>query len=296
MFSFRELAGALRFVFSMQYGMLSAIWGRSSHQMFPPTEKGLDGRIVYHGPRITVVVHNISLFPAAYTSWKTNHGSSMSSTFEKTSEYTPTDSSGSLSLIQNQCTSSVKNGVKAAVAKTQARNMTLDCKRAAHTLSACASRQHLSGTDFSRASGSPQNHTGDRSNINGTEGERGTLINDTAAVQSNSALKLQQPILPTVGIRQHCSDAEQPQSFNSAIAISQSSQQLKVQGCAQSLTNQSTQRTEVHPPEHEMYASFSVPFVSRIKSILYFPHSHDEDTFAALIEVSAYVRTCSVDT
>lgn len=251
MFSFHELAGALRFVFSMQYGMLSEVWSRSSHPIFPPSEKGIDGRIVYHGPRVTVVVHNVSLFPGACTStsWKSNHHS-LSSTLEKTSEDTPTDcSSGNRGFVRNQKSSSVQGSFKAAAAEILPvegqKNMGLDSKRAAHTLNSFARRQSLSGTDFSRSSGSPQNDTGSRSNMKRTDCESGTLIDDTATVLSNSALKLQQT-----------------QSFRCTISTSQSLQQLKVQSCSQSIINQSSQQTD--PPEHMRYASFSVLWVSRI--------------------------------
>lgn len=69
--AFDMLASALRYVFSMQYGMLSHPWKHSCMRWFPPPEKGFNRQVVFQGPRITMVVHTIntlseSLIPAAH--------------------------------------------------------------------------------------------------------------------------------------------------------------------------------------------------------------------------------------
>jgi hypothetical protein len=55
--AFSNVANALRFAFSTQYALISEIWKREFVSIFPPTVQGTDGRIVFRGPRITMVVH-----------------------------------------------------------------------------------------------------------------------------------------------------------------------------------------------------------------------------------------------
>eukprot|EP00892_Ulva_mutabilis_P010800 jgi/Ulvmu1/8092/UM004_0331.1 len=59
--SFERVSNALRYVFSMQYGMLSESWKPSSAYWFPLPQKGINGQVVFQGPRITMVVHSLNV-------------------------------------------------------------------------------------------------------------------------------------------------------------------------------------------------------------------------------------------
>jgi hypothetical protein len=57
--AFEDVTNALRFAFSAQYALLFETWDPELLHMFPPVVKGADGRVVFSGPRLAMVVHTL---------------------------------------------------------------------------------------------------------------------------------------------------------------------------------------------------------------------------------------------
>jgi hypothetical protein len=58
-FAFGEVSDALRFAFSTQYALLFETWEPELLAMFPPVVRGADGRVVFSGPRVSMLLHAV---------------------------------------------------------------------------------------------------------------------------------------------------------------------------------------------------------------------------------------------
>lgn len=201
MLAFDELAGALRFVFSMQYGMLTEVWKRSYMRWFPPTERGPNGRMLYHGPRITVAVHTTSLSPGGYYASKTTNSLPASTGSKKLSENNPTNNSSGRVSSGHDCSgySSFKGASEAPPASARPGPWSQQIQNDLKSQCLPASRSCLSSPKlFATASGSHQKRSKRTLHANAfpdPDSGAGSSCSDPSAVQA-AALAFEQSLSP----------------------------------------------------------------------------------------------------